>query len=889
MKLRRVRVESFQQFRTALEVNDLEDGINLFVGPNESGKSTLVRAIRAAFFERHKTGTLNDLQPWGDSSAAPEVSLAFEWQGSHWTLHKRFMARKRSDLSCGAEHFSGDEADDRLAELLGFDIPGRGPSKAEHWGIPGLLWVEQGAVQEMREPVGHAGNHLQSALSQSLGDALGDIASSSGDALIASVERERGKLLTATGRPTGELRDAQQQYEAHAGELATLNEQINHYHDRVDRLGDLQRLQQEVDSARPWEALYAKAEVSQQQLDDVKKLQEVQVQQQRELESCQRNREIHRQQLQDFDRQAQQLEKRHHDREQARLEHSQHKAATAGIEQRMNAAKAAYEDAEMQLQAARNQARRHTLEQDSQRLAKETGLLNENLEKARGLSASRRELAEQHQACQLDEKQLAQLQRLEQALGELGIRQQALATRLGYSLEDGQHLMLGDQPLSGTGEALLLEPGEVRLPGVGTLTIKPGGSDVSELGRQQQRLTAERDDLLERLGVSDLASAQAQAHRAEQLEQQIRQQQARLEGLAPGGVEALESQRQLAVGQRDRQTAELAALPTVAENSSVPEESQAQATQDSAEQKLKAAEQAATEHASKLGLARQALRTADAEWQRQHDDINAPDRQQRKTQAANALTELKAEAEQLEVALKKRQHEIEAANPEVLAQDVTRFTQAGDSLQQQASARATEIRELQVQLDTLGAQGLEEKREETRLAHQRQQRRQAELAQRSEALDLLLELLKTERQSVTRRLQAPLQKHLNRYLRLLFPGAELSVDDALKPETLIRQAQSQTQRDALDALSFGAREQMGLITRLAYADLLQEAGRPTLVILDDALVHCDKARREHMKRILFDAAQRHQILLFSCHPENWQDLGAVPREMASLSVSDAVG
>lgn len=83
-------------------------------------------------------------------------------------------------------------------------------------------------------------------------------------------------------------------------------------------------------------------------------------------------------------------------------------------------------------------------------------------------------------------------------------------------------------------------------------------------------------------------------------------------------------------------------------------------------------------------------------------------------------------------------------------------------------------------------------------------------------------------------------------------------------------------------LSFGAREQMGLVSRFAYADLLREAGRPTLIILDDTLVHSDAERLDGMKRILFDAAQRHQILLFTCHPENWQDLGVEPRDLQAL-------
>ena len=78
---------------------------------------------------------------------------------------------------------------------------------------------------------------------------------------------------------------------------------------------------------------------------------------------------------------------------------------------------------------------------------------------------------------------------------------------------------------------------------------------------------------------------------------------------------------------------------------------------------------------------------------------------------------------------------------------------------------------------------------------------------------------------------------------------------------------------------------MGLISRLAYADLLREAGRPTLIILDDALVHSDQDRLDSMKRILFDAAQRHQILLFTCHPDRWRDLGARVVEMGMLGAA----
>lgn len=886
MKLTRIRLDQFQQFRTPLDITGLDAGINLFIGPNESGKSTLARAIRAAFFERHKTGSLTHLQPWGDSSAAPEVSLEFDWQGRHWTLDKRFLQRKRSDLQSAGEQYNGDEADDRLAELLGYEFPGRGASKAEHWGIPGLLWVEQGTAQEVRDPVAHAGEHLQSALSQSLGDALGDVASSGGDALISQIERERSVLLTGTGRPTGELRSVHQECETLATALEELDEQVAQYRDRVDRLGELQRQRQDIDTARPWEEQQAKARKSQQQLDDVETLQRQQALEQRELEACQRNQQLYRQQLQDMESQAQQLEKRRLETAHAEQALEQRQANTGAIQQRQKDADAAYTQATKRLDDARQSAHRQNLQREQDRASGQLKELTDTLETARRLHTSVQQLTEQHQTHRVDSAALGKLQNVDAELDRLSIQQQALATRLGYRLEEGQQLALGEQTLSGSGEALLLEATELHVPHVGTFTIQPGGSDVAELSREQQRLTADRDALLQQLGVADLAVADARAKSADELYQRIQQERARLEGQAPEGVSDLEARQRLATQHRTQLADELAQLPPAEDSANLPDESQAQTDRQNASDRLTAAEQAEITHRETLSLAEQALTTAKTEWQNLNDELNAPDRQQRRQQAQDALTDLKAEGERLGASLQEQQHKISAANPDVLAQDVERFTRAAETQQAQAQQREREINDLRVQLDTLGAQGLEEKRDDTRQEQERLQRRRDELTRRADALELLLGLLKEQRQQLTRQLQAPLQTHLNRYLKLLFPGAELSVDDDLKPETLIRQGAGHEERGDLDALSFGAREQMGLITRLAYADLLQEAGRPTLIILDDALVHCDQERREQMKRILFDAAQRHQILLFTCHPENWQDLGVLPREMHALKMAD---
>ncbi|KGA00965.1 hypothetical protein KP05_16025 [Cobetia amphilecti] len=883
MKLNRITIDQFQKFRAPLVLDDLESGINLFTGPNESGKSTLVRAIRAAFFERHRSTILTELQPWGDTSAAPEVTLEFEWQDSRWTLHKRFLQRKRCDLQAGDEHYSGDEAEDRLAELLGYEFPGRGISKAEHWGIPGLLWVEQGSGQEIRDSVGHAGEHLQSALGQSLGDALGEMTSSSGDALISQVELARAQLLTPTGRPTGELRDTQQDCEARESELAELDIRVDHYRDQVDRLGKLQRDQREIDAARPWEAQRDKAKQAEQQLEAVEKLQQQQAHEQHELETCQRNQKLYRQQLQDFETQAELLEKRRHAKAKAQHQLEQFQTSDETIQRRLQEEKIGYTQAETQLNAARRHARRQALQENHDRLAKQVEQLADSLEKARSLRDSLHRLIGQHQIQAVDSQVLTELQELEKTLGELAIRREALATRLSYVLEPGQPLMLGGKKLSDEGEELLLQDSVLEIPGVGRLTIKPGGSDVGALLRKQHRLEADRDALLEPLDVPDLAAAEQRAKIASDLKQKIQQERIRLEGLAPHGVDELESQHQLAARSRDQLATELDKLPEVEGSEGLPSEEQAQASLELVNEQLKAMEKAESDHREALSLARQALTTAEAEWQSLHDEINAPDWKQRQQDARDELTDLNVRVASLQVSLIERKQKIDVANPEVLAQDAERFIKAAESLEKVAREREVEIGRLQSRLESLGAQGLEEQRNHKRQTLEHQQRRYDQLARRAAALDLLLSLLREQRQAVTRQLQAPLQKYLNHFLKLLFPGARLSVDEDLKPEALIRGEAGQEESSELSALSFGAREQMGLISRLAYADLLKEAGRPTLIILDDALVHCDQTRREQMKRILYDAAQRHQVLLFTCHPENWRDLGVVSREIRSLN------
>jgi len=77
-------------------------------------------------------------------------------------------------------------------------------------------------------------------------------------------------------------------------------------------------------------------------------------------------------------------------------------------------------------------------------------------------------------------------------------------------------------------------------------------------------------------------------------------------------------------------------------------------------------------------------------------------------------------------------------------------------------------------------------------------------------------------------------------------------------------------------LSGGTQEQFAILTRLAYARLLARGGAGAPVILDDALVYADDARRSAMFDVLRMVSSGDlpiQIVYLSCHAGATAPLG----------------
>lgn len=882
MKLSRIRVEQFKQFRHPIEIADLESGINLFTGPNEAGKSTLVAAIRAAFFERHRSSSVEELRPWGDSTASPTVELEFVLAGAHYRLTKSFLHKKRCELQIGVQRLDGAAAEDHLAELLGFQYAGRGVSAAEHWGIPGLLWMQQGTAQDIKDAVVHATDHLRTALNAS----LGEVVSSGGDDVLASVEAARNALLTpAKDSPRGELAESIKRETQLNEALQQLDADISRYRQKVDQLAALRRAHDADALEKPWAHCRELEQVSRDKLKAVQEVAAALIQDRQRAAALEEQINLARNQVETFASQEEQLNVR-----RAELAGAKQavEVAVEGVEQWKRKAALAnnrYASAQAVLRRVREAATRLELTEKLQETHATASRLATVLTNAEREHAKLLALQKQAASTALANADLETLRKQQAQLHTLQARLAAAATRVRLVLAPGQRVQIGEEWVTDASERLLQDTTTVTLPGLGHLEIEPGGTDLAALRREEKTVRDSYAVHLQRLGVQSLEEAEARARSQQQLALDIKACTASLSAFAPDGIDALRTARvaqdahverlTLHLAQLPAATVDITSLPSVAEAEQ--EEQAARTGLDEITKHYNGAQLAAGKAQALFDAAQRELAAAQAVFA-------APDRGVRVAAANQALVDARAEAHALASRVATRSAQVDQARPDILEQDVARFRTSAEQHEKHFAERRNNLVRLEAELEAAGAQGLEEQRAELMRDLAQAANRADQLRRRAQALDYLLELLRDKRRAMTRRLQAPLQKHLNRHLQLLFPDAHLEIDEHLTPGPITRTGHNGRETGGFDALSFGAREQMGVISRLAYADLLKEAGRPTLIILDDALVHSDAERLAHMKRVLFDAATRHQILLFTCHPGNWKDLGVRSRPLRDFLV-----
>ena len=885
MKLRSLAVNQFKKFTSPTRLDGIDDGLNVIVGPNELGKSTLLDALRAALFEKYssKAQAITALQN-DRNQAGPVVELVFELDDGLYRITKRFIKKPYARLSCpDGRTLEGDAAEDTLRNLLGFDEPGKAGAKPETLGMWNVLWVQQGQSFGALELPDSARSNLHSALESEVGTVLGG---RRGRALPQAIEKQLGELVTSNGRPRGSYKDILERAEALKEELEGL---------RARR----QELSRALDDLEGAQETLARLSVGDRDQADQKEL----------TEARKRHRQLAELEAH-IEAAASDLELKKRNLEQAERAQTERARLTETITSECEAVEQAYQrvdevrQQEKEARAQLGQLRAGVRETETAvTLADEAVSRQRRMLDAVEREARIRELEDRRKKAQAAETRLHEAQQgaaailatdgsiegIRSAAKELEIiesRLSAAATRIVFDMVpvglsgieiDGQPVSV-EQP-----SVQAVEPTTIVIPDRGRIIIEPAIKGRDKLLGQQWKAKVRLKDALQAGGAKTVNDAEAQYTRRQKLMQnaELARQETELHAPATAdhdtGAQALSDYIEGLQQILTREMTELGIeeLPAQQEAAAALRATQEQAAEargavDTARAALRGPEDTLGELQTELG-------TVSTRYNDGKERLEKLRQQLEEAEEAHADDALQAAIETSQTEVSDQESTITnlqaQRTDETLPQLEARTARLEKAIQERRDKLGNlkeKIAGLRSHVEALEGAGLDEaiqkKVRELELHSEEHRRSEREVR----VLSLLMSTLRTAEQEAKERYLSPVLNRIRPYLQLLFPGAEIAIDEDLRIVGVVREAGYE---EAFHHLSMGTQEQIAVLVRLAFAEMLIEQCHPAAVILDDALVFSDDRRMNRMFDILNMAARNVQVIIFTCREQLFEELG----------------
>lgn len=872
-------------------------GATVIGGPNETGKSTLAEAMHRALFLRARgTGQAwKEMQPVGGGT--PQVEIRFLSRGATWRLVKRFAGAGGSTslTRAGGAELRDDEAEAKLAELLGVEAAGGGRGGASEatrqWAH---LWVWQGGSGS--DPVEHANARRDTLLPRLRRDGAAAAMQSEADGRVAARIAERHEaIFLKNGQPKkdSDLARARE-------ELARAQAEVSRRRESLERLAEAARSLTQAEAA-------------------LKALDESLVAlkaQRAELAARAKAAEAGTAEVNALERKTDEARRAHEELLQTERRIGQTKAeiarqaealvplerAVAALEAEAAAARASAEGAEIALRDAETRARDarlarelseawlHAFEREEEKRRLEERFAQVGAHRARR-DALEAELAKCPAA---DARTLKNLRALDQARGIAEAELAAVAA--------GVELLAADLPVFADGAPLargerrvFFAQTEIRVGDTVRLRLSPGGG----AGLEEQRGKAEEARrkfarALEALALPSLSAVEEAVERRRALEKSRDEEQAALSALKEEAIE-----RDLARAQTSLAHARTEAERRAQAVPGMPAPADLAAARESVERMRDAASEAETQEktqrkvrqnsSERIGelekdvVARRGERDAAASAKSERDAVlkdllatNGDDAARAGRVAVSAAALERAERD-----LAAARERLALLQPETILKNRERFDRA---LEQNSAARS-EADAARISARTLlTLDGSNDPHADLAVALEREVHA-AETVRRETTAAEAVRMLHNHFQEATRKLAeeitGPLLERIAGYLEQLFgkgARAVLSYERGAFEGLALHRPGAADLAFPFERLSGGAKEQAAAAVRLALAEILAQGEDGTLPILfDDAFAFSDPERVATLQGMLDLACERGlQVIVLTCNPADYAALGAKP-------------
>ena len=897
MKLRSLAVNQFKKFTSPMRLGEINDGLNVVVGPNEMGKSTLLDALRAVLFEKHdsKAKPVRGLQN-DRNNAGPVIELAFELNEGIYRIRKRFIKKPYARLDCpDGRTLEGDAAEEELRELLSLGKPARSGAQPETLGMWNVLWVKQGRSFGAPDLPESARGNLHGALESEVGTVLGG---RRGRALPQVIEKQLGELVTSsTNKPRGQYRDILERETSLNGEIESLEEHRAELSDTLARLEEAQETLKRLSSENRDETDGEEIKRARQRHGELAELETRREAAGTELELRKLNLEKaegekkQRSQLKD-DIKAEEVSLEAAGKRRREVREKERESR-----EKIEKLREAVREAEAGLVAAEDTVLRESRVLEAVRLKNRIGELERRFEKAREAETRRREAQRGATTITVTEELIERIRAAEKELEKAADRLSVVATTITLDMEPNRPdgIEINGEPFTDDRSSIrAVSPVTIAIPKCGRITVEPAVKNRDKLLGQQNNAEAELKNALGEAGAENPSEAENRYGEKERLlrDAELARQEAELHSPATEEYEA----GALALGDHieslslvlKRETDELALseLPALKESETALEDARGRAAD--ARHALEKARAELSGPDKALGDLQTELTTADVRYEGAEEHLTRLRSQLEDAEKQcpsdglleNIDTAQKRLSEQEEV-IAELSGEREDETLEQLQARMDRLERAIEERREKRSKLEVEISGLRSRVEASEGGGIDEviqqKNRELELCQEEIRRSKREV----DVLTLLLSTLRDAEREAKELYMSPVVNRLRPYLQLLFPGANIAIDENLKITGVVREGGYE---EPFHHLSMGTQEQIAVLVRLAFAEMLVEQGQPATVVLDDALVFSDDRRMDRMFDILNMATRNIQVLIFTCREQLFEGIGG---SHLSLETGDA--